>query len=81
MFEFCLNSGSSNSVVVIPYVICGVVLVLYILTVVVDVYKYQRYECAPPYLPYMPKLLFWRHYFVFMERLGFLNIMSRLWSY
>lgn len=42
MFEFCLNSGSSDLVVVIPYVICGVVLVLYILTVVVDVYKYQR---------------------------------------
>lgn len=35
-------SDCSNSVGVAPYIICGVVLVLYVLTVIVDVYKYQK---------------------------------------
>lgn len=42
MFQFSFISGSSDSVVVIPYVICGVVLELYILTVAVNVYKFRR---------------------------------------
>ncbi|XP_026156842.1 myelin-associated glycoprotein-like isoform X2 [Mastacembelus armatus] len=33
----------SECLMVLPYIICGVVLVLYIITVVVGVYKYQRY--------------------------------------
>lgn len=39
--EVNITTGSSESVLMVPYIICGVVLVLYILTVVVDVYKYQ----------------------------------------
>ncbi|XP_071356850.1 myelin-associated glycoprotein [Trachinotus anak] len=39
--EVSTNEGSSEILQVIPYIICGVVLVLYILTVVVDLYKYQ----------------------------------------
>lgn len=35
------TTGSSECVVLIPYIICGVLLVLYIMTVVVDVYKHQ----------------------------------------
>ncbi|XP_054461543.1 myelin-associated glycoprotein [Anoplopoma fimbria] len=39
--EVIANTGSSHCVEAVPYLICGVLLVLYILTVVVDVYKYQ----------------------------------------
>lgn len=28
-----------------PYIICGVMVLLYVLTVTVDVYKYKRYHC------------------------------------
>uniref|UniRef100_A0A8D3AP92 Ig-like domain-containing protein n=1 Tax=Scophthalmus maximus TaxID=52904 RepID=A0A8D3AP92_SCOMX len=34
----------SNGSVMIPYIICGAVLLLYVLTVAVDLYKYQRSE-------------------------------------
>nr|XP_046274286.1 sialoadhesin isoform X2 [Scatophagus argus] len=40
--EVNATTGSGDSLVLIPYIICGVVLVLYFLTVVVDVYKYKR---------------------------------------
>ncbi|KAM6903178.1 myelin-associated glycoprotein isoform 2-T2 [Lycodopsis pacificus] len=39
--EVNITTGSSTCAVVLPYIVCGVLLVLYILTVVVDVYKYQ----------------------------------------
>ncbi|XP_068566771.1 myelin-associated glycoprotein isoform X2 [Cebidichthys violaceus] len=38
--EVNITTGSS-SVVALPYILCGALLVLYIMTVVVDVYKYQ----------------------------------------
>ncbi|XP_074469832.1 myelin-associated glycoprotein isoform X1 [Sebastes fasciatus] len=34
-------TGSSECVVVIPYIICGLVMALYVMTVAVDVYKFQ----------------------------------------
>ncbi|XP_022616733.1 myelin-associated glycoprotein-like isoform X2 [Seriola dumerili] len=40
--EVIATKGRSEDLMVVPYIICGVVLVLYILTVVVDLYKYQR---------------------------------------
>ncbi|XP_031150557.1 myelin-associated glycoprotein isoform X2 [Sander lucioperca] len=39
--EVNATTGSSESLVMIPYIICGVLLVLCIMTVAVDVYKYQ----------------------------------------
>ncbi|XP_039676158.1 myelin-associated glycoprotein isoform X2 [Perca fluviatilis] len=39
--EVNATTGSSESGVMIPYIICGVLLVLCIMTVAVDVYKYQ----------------------------------------
>ncbi|KAK9527177.1 hypothetical protein VZT92_004723 [Zoarces viviparus] len=39
--EVNITPGSSTCAVALPYAVCGVLLVLYILTVVVDVYKYQ----------------------------------------
>ncbi|XP_031732321.1 myelin-associated glycoprotein [Anarrhichthys ocellatus] len=39
--EVNVTAGSSTCAVALPYIVCGVLLVLYILTVVVDVYKYQ----------------------------------------
>ncbi|XP_049891327.1 sialic acid-binding Ig-like lectin 7 isoform X1 [Epinephelus moara] len=39
--EVSANTGGSECVVLLPYIMCGVLLALYILTVVVDVYKYR----------------------------------------
>ncbi|XP_040909434.1 myelin-associated glycoprotein isoform X2 [Toxotes jaculatrix] len=40
--EVIASEGGSEALVLIPYILCGVVSVLYVLTVVADLYKYQR---------------------------------------